>query len=120
MKFKAKCRLLNIKTNKVNEVTVTSIEDIIQVVENGYKDKVAQISIDKYHKVYYSTLGMEKGISCWVDIVSTYDETTGTWKDFKGTDYIVGDNILIVFCNDEYPVDLTDEAYSFITSCLKL
>lgn len=116
--FSARCIFFNIDTKEEKEVTVFSVEDIRSLFES--KDKVTQINIDKYHKVYYDASRISEGISSWCSVYETYDSETGFWEDCIGKDFILGNNVLLVLCDDTKPIDITEESKEFMISCLKI
>lgn len=119
MSFCAKCVLFNIKTEEKSEVTVSSIEDIIQVIANGDRDKICQVSIDKYNKVYYcldDRIGF--GVSGWIKEHEYYEESIDSWIPFESKDFFSGENLLFVLCNDSVPIDITKDALDFMMSCV--
>ena len=116
--FKAKCILFDIKTKSSTECTVTSVQDIIDIASNGVKDDIVQINIDKYHKVYYNHADKGRGVSGWVIKHAYFDSVLKTWINKRDRDFFVGDKLLFVLCDDNNPIDITEDAYNFITSCI--
>lgn len=122
-KFNARCILFNLKSKEWHEVVITSVEDIKNILtlnDSNSKDKVTQINIDKYNKVYYNSSNLSRGISGWCYTHAEHDEFSGEWVTCEGKDYIIGDLVLLVLCDDVKPIDITDKSKEYMISCLKL
>lgn len=113
--FEATCLLFNIKTKESREVVVHSKEEIVSIVSPA-KD-TSQISIDKYHKVFYDFDKVSGGVTGWVQIDKTFDGFT-TWVSCSEKDFICGDEVMLILCDDTKPINMTDEAKDFIISHL--
>lgn len=120
MDFNAKCILFDIETKECSEVSITSIKDIFDVFGNAEDTKVSQVNIDKYNKVYYDASNLEDGITGWCSTFAEHDEIEGDWLARNGNDYLTGSKLLFVLCDDNKPIDITEECKEYIISCLKL
>ena len=120
MDFNAKCILFDIKTKNCSEVNITSVKDIFNVFGNAEDIKVSQVNIDKYNKVYYDASNLADGITGWCSTFAEHNEMTGEWVDCQGKDYLIGSKLLLVLCDDNKPIDITEKCKEYIISCLKL
>lgn len=122
MGFKAKCLLFNKDTKEFTEQIITNTKDIIDIIGGGIKGATTQVNVDKYHKVYFNSCDefIERGVSGWINTKEYYNYDTNTWVTEEGKEYFTGDEILLVLCSDEYPVDITEDAKDFIMSCISI
>lgn len=118
--FEARCVLYNIKTKEKLDELIRNAQDIFDIIGDGNRDRVSQVDIDMYHKIYYNKNELENGISGWVTLTEEYDTYTKSWASVSNArDYIAGDFVLLVLCDDKTPIDITDKAEEFIISCIK-
>lgn len=120
--FKARCVLLDTDTNEKSEVTVESIEDIVNIIGDGIKDSIRQIDITKYHKVYYNNSAklLKNGVSGWINGLMRYDDSLGSYIESDFKEYFVGNKLLLVLCDDKFPVDMNEDDLNLIMSCINL
>lgn len=116
--FSARCVLYNIKSKTLKEKAISSKQDIFDIVGDGSKDSVSEVKIDKYHRLYYSKETLKDGVSGRVKVLSRYDEYIGTWMPCDDFEFIFGDEVLFVFCDDKIPIDITEESIKLIRECL--
>lgn len=115
--YKAKGVVYNTNNGVSQDVILTSVEDMAVALGNCKKENLCQIDIDKYHKICYNIGVLENsGISGWVKTDKFYDRVRGTWSEFNGKEFFTGDKILLFYCNNDNPVDITDKARDFIIS----
>ena len=119
MEFCAKCYLLDLNTGELEDRVISCIQDIRDIIGDGIKNNAKIVHIDKYHKVYYKKpTSYTDGVSCWIKIVSEYDKETNKWSKVYNSDFAFGDKLLLVECDDEKPIDISDSAKDFILSCI--
>lgn len=118
MEFLAKCVLYNIETKEKKEVCVKSIEDIKKVVTGDEQGQLTQINIDKYHKAYNSADNSITGIAGWIKTLGEYSEISDDWSEDVSREVLLSNEILFVLCNDDKPIDITEDALEFMISCL--
>lgn len=118
MTFNVKAILFNVKTNESKEVTFRGMETVEELLDTS---SISQISIDKYHKIYFNSSEsvISNGITGWVTIDKEYDSNLG-WVDTVQKEFIAGENIVLLLCDDSQPIDMTEKAKEFIISHLKI
>lgn len=77
------------------EVTISSIQDILDIFNPCQKD-VEQVNLSLYSKVYYSVGLMKDGVDAIV-------------KDQDDDRQFMCSPILLVECDNEKPIDITDK-----------
>lgn len=120
--FKARCILFDTDTYEKSEVTVESIEDIVNIIGDGIKDSIRQIDITKYHKVYYNNSEklLKNGVSGWINGLMRYDDSLESYIESDFKEYFVGNKLLLVLCDDKFPVDMNEDDLNLIMSCINL
>ena len=106
MEFNAKALLLNKENGewKEREVTIKSVADI-RAIFAPYESNVDQVNLDRYRKVYYS-MGFLK---------HCIEARTVDMDDNRA--YLVSP-LLLVQCDDEKPIDLTEEVLQSIKNSI--
>lgn len=106
MEFNAKALLLNKENGKwkEKEITIKNVSDI-RAVFSPYESTVDQVNLDRYRKIYYSLGFLKDGI----------DAKTVDMEDDRA--YMVAP-LLLVQCNDEKPIDLTEEVLQSIKNSI--
>lgn len=119
MDFDAKCVLLNVDTDSTEVVTIKSIEDIKSIVGG---DAVTQVDISKYLKVYYdgSLESISKGVSGYIQKISEHNPLTGQWDESFNKEFFSGSRLLLVLCDDNHPIDITETELNVMLSCVKI
>lgn len=122
MSFISIAYLYSLRDNSVSDVVISSIDDIFESLGITNKSDVAQCDIDKYHKVYFncSEEALEVGVTAWVNQFSRYNELIRTWEDCNEKNFVSGDYVLFVKCNDYTPVNATDDDLKFFKSCITI
>ena len=107
MEFNAKVLLLKkVEKTWIDEVAVvTSVSDMRALIG----DDITQVNLSKYEKVYYSP-----------DSIGVRGEVSAMVKDVDGDRHFMGDILLLVECNDEKPVDITEETLTKIKEAIEL
>lgn len=122
--FSANSILCHIDTDNstmtYEEVTITSQEDIFNLIGDGKVGSVKQVNIDKYHKVFYDYTdeAFSNGVSARVKTYAYHDKEARKWVDFESEEFVLGDKLLLVLCDDKVPIDMTEDAKQFIISCI--
>lgn len=94
--YNAKCVLLTRDEGgywDMSSETVSCKEDF----ESFFGENVTQVNLSKYFKVYYDSRAFEDGVS-------------GRCTDMMGEEFFLSDRLLFVLCDDEKPIDMTEEA----------
>lgn len=122
MIFNADCYLYSLSTKETIKTNITTISDIASVLGVSSIDNVAQCDIDKYHKVYYncSEEVVSKGITCWVKQLMEHSTELGVWVDTCSKNFVTGDILLFVLCDDTKPISMSDSKIKFFESCLNI
>ena len=98
MSFNASALLLK-KNDGVwceDKVEINSVNDILKIFI-PYENNVAQVNINKYLKVYYCVQFITDGIEARV-------------TDMDCTTHYMSSPLLLVECDDDKPIKLSDEA----------
>lgn len=106
MEFNAKALLLKKENGewKEEEITIKNVVDI-RAVFTPYESTVDQVNLDRYRKVYYTMGFLKDGI----------DARTVDMDDNRA--YLVSP-LLLVQCDDEKPIDLTEEVLQSIKNSI--
>lgn len=96
LNYNAKAVLLTRDSNgnwEETEKFVSSRDDFLVLFGDG----LTQVNLSKYFKLYYDSSDFENGVMA-------------RCKDINDEDYFLSGKILFVLCDDEKPIDITDEA----------
>lgn len=99
MNFSAKAIML-IRNNEgkwvESEVIIQSADDIREVF-SPFKEDVTQVDLNVHEKVYYSICNLKDSINAHA-------------RDFENTMHFMVSPLLLVSCDDEKPIDMTEES----------
>ena len=87
-------------------VKITSVGQLKLLVGEGYS--VEQVNVDKYHKIYYSLVNLEK-----------YGSITAHYKSDEEL-HMMSAPILLVQCDDSKPVDIMPDSLKKMKEMLDL
>lgn len=108
MEFNAKATLLTKNEHDIwdeSEVVISSIDSMKTIVGND----IFQVDLSKFEKVYYSPSSISKR-----------GQISSVVIDGFGERFFMGDILLVVQCNDEKPVDISEETLKSIKERLVL
>lgn len=116
MEFEAKVIQYKIDTGVCEEKKVCNLLELRQLICK--EDKVTEIAISKHLRVYFSKNAYEDGVSCHVKIKEEKDAFTGAWISSRGYDFLFGNTCILVECDDEKPIDITEKGKLEILECI--
>ena len=72
--------------------------------------------------MYYNNSAklLKNGVSGWINGLMRYDDSLGSYIESDFKEYFVGNKLLLVLCDDKFPVDMNEDGSNLIMSCINL